>query len=258
MAFIDCHFFSESLGLSSAMYVILPQQTAGQIGMQNRRRRGKCPVLYLLHGLSDDHTIWLRRTSIERYAAERGVAVVMPAVARSMYQDMASGPRYWTFISEELPHLVGQFFPVSNRREDTFVAGLSMGGYGALRLALAQPHRFAAAASFSGALDLAGLHEAGPLSPVEKEGIFGREATLKDTEADLFFLARRLAASGKPIPKLYQYCGTQDFLWQDNLRFRRLARRLKLPVTWRQDGGNHSWAYWDQQIQSVLKWLPYE
>lgn len=224
--------------------------------MQNRRRRGQHPVLYLLHGLSDDHTIWLRRTSIERYAAAKGLAVVMPAVARSLYQDMVSGPRYWTFINEELPRLVQQFFPVSKRREDTFVAGLSMGGYGAFRLALAQPQRFAAAASFSGVLDLAGRHETGLLSPAEQAGIFGREATLRDSEADLFFLARRLAASGKPVPKLYQYCGDQDFLWQDNLKFRRLARRLKLPVTWRQDGGSHTWLYWDQQIQSVLNWLP--
>ena len=253
---MDCHFFSESLGLSAAMYVILPQATTGQIGLRGRQVKGRAPVLYLLHGLSDDHTIWMRRTSIERYAAEKGIAVVMPAVARSMYQDMASGPRYWTFVSQELPRLAQQFFPLSNRREDTFVAGLSMGGYGAFRLALACPDRFAAAASFSGVLDLAAHHEDSILGPTERESIFGQVPTLKDTETDLFLLARRLAASGRPIPKLYQYCGNQDFLWPDNLRFRRLARTLKLPLTWRQDDGNHGWSYWDRQIEQVLDWLP--
>lgn len=258
MAYIQCNFFSESLGLSAAMNVILPQATTGQIGMQGRQRKKRHPVLYLLHGLSDDQTIWMRRTSIERYASEKGIAVVMPAVARSFYQDMASGPRYWTLVSEELPRLVKQFFPISSRREDTFVAGLSMGGYGAFRLALAQPGRYAAAASLSGPLDLAERLAGGSLSPVEQAGIFGEETVIRDTEADLFYLARRLAASGKPAPALFQYCGNQDFLWQDNLRFRQLIRRLKLPLTWRQDGGDHTWAHWDRQIQQVVDWLPLE
>lgn len=259
MAYIECNFFSESLRLSTAMNVLLPQATVGQIGLQGRRHKKKHPVLFLLHGLSDDHTIWMRRTSIERYASEKGIAVVMPAVARSYYQDMVSGPRYWHFVSEELPRLVRQFFPVSSRREDTFVAGLSMGGYGAFRMALTHPERFAAAASLSGAVDLAARYEEGKLlSPGELVGIFGKDIVIRDSEADLLHLARRLASSGKPVPSLYQYCGTGDFLWQDNLRFRQLARRLKLPVTWREDGGNHSWSYWDNQIQQVLNWLPLE
>lgn len=97
------------------------------------------PTLYLLHGLSDDDSIWLRRTSIERYVAQMGIAVVMPQVHRSFYTDMAAGGQYWTFISEELPALARSFFPLSAKREDNFVAGLSMGGYGALKLGLRKP-----------------------------------------------------------------------------------------------------------------------
>ena len=82
MALIHCDFFSEVLGISTSMYVILPQATNTQIGMQGKTHTGKHPVLYLLHGLSDDHTIWLRRTSIERYEAHVGIAVVRPAVNR--------------------------------------------------------------------------------------------------------------------------------------------------------------------------------
>src|SRR5438874_3796642 len=133
MALFQCSFFSDVLALSVSAHVLIPQQTSRQVGLSSAvKPGGKFAVLYLLHGLSDDHTIWMRRTSIERYAAVKNLAVVMPAAARSFYQDMASGPRYWTYLSEELPALMQSFFPISNARERTFAAGLSMGGYGAL------------------------------------------------------------------------------------------------------------------------------
>ena len=260
MAFIDCHFFSDALGISASMYVVIPQPAARQIGMASRgRRTGRYPVLYLLHGSSDDHTTWMRRTSIERYASERGVAVVMPAAGRSYYQDMASGPRFWTHISEEVPRLARSFFPLSDRREDMFVAGLSMGGYGAFRMALAHPDRFAAAGSFSGAVDLAAharkTARKSPQARQEMEGMFGRGLKIAGTPSDLLALAERVARSRGPKPRLFQYCGTGDFLYQDNLRFRDHARRLKLDLTYREDGGNHAWQYWDEQILAFLKWV---
>src|SRR5204863_4457229 len=100
MALLRCDFFSEALSLSTSMTVILPQPTTGQIGMVGSGGDEPPPVLYLLHGLSDDDTIWLRRTSIERYVAPLGLAVVMPQVHRSFYTDEAYGGRYWTFVSE--------------------------------------------------------------------------------------------------------------------------------------------------------------
>ena len=99
MAYITCHFFSEVLSVSTSMTVILPERTTSQIGQKNVRSKDKVPVLYLLHGFSDDHTIWTRRTSIERYAAEYGIAVVMPQVDHSFYSDMKYGRKYWTFLS---------------------------------------------------------------------------------------------------------------------------------------------------------------
>ncbi|MDF2959732.1 MAG: esterase [Paenibacillus sp.] len=254
MAFIDCHFFSESLGISASMYVILPQPTTRQIGMETRAVKEKHPTLFLLHGLSDDHTIWMRRTSIERYAAEYGLAVVMPAVNRSFYTDMAHGYRYWTFISEELPALARSFFPLSEQREDTFAAGLSMGGYGALKLALSCPDRFAAGASLSGATDVARLAE--ERDPVEFGHIFGDLKKFKGSRNDLFHLAEELSQSGGPRPRLYQCCGTEDFLYQDNVRFREHCRSLSLDLTYEEEPGAHEWGYWDRKIQSVLKWLP--
>ncbi len=153
MALLRCDFFAETLGLSTSMTVILPQETSRQIGMSGAVGED-VPVLYLLHGLSDDDTIWSRRTSIERYVAPLGIAVVMPQVHQSFYADEVHGLPFWTFLTEELPSLVHGFFRTSTKREDTFVAGLSMGGYGAMKWALRQPHRFAAAASLSGALGL--------------------------------------------------------------------------------------------------------
>lgn len=260
MAFMDCQFFSESLGLSTAMYVVIPETGTGQIGMKSGARRGrKFPVLYLLHGLSDDHTIWMRHTSIERYASERGIAVVMPAAGRSYYQDMAAGLRYWTHISEEVPRLARFFFPLSDRRQDNYVAGLSMGGYGAFRMAFSHPGRFAAAGSFSGALDVVNRIRAvrrdAALDHNEMKHMFGSKLAVKNTSSDLFLLARRMARRG-PCPRLYQYCGTSDFLYQDNLAFRNHATKLGLDLTYaEEEGGDHSWPYWDRQVLAFLKWL---
>lgn len=256
MAFIECHFFSDCLGVSTSMNVILPQAASNQIGMRGRVRDARHPTLYLLHGLSDDHSTWMRRTSIERYATELGLAVVMPAVNRSFYADMPSGQRYWQFVSEELPALARSFFPLSDRREDNFVAGLSMGGYGAMKLGLSFPDRFAAVASLSGALDLGLVVENHPTD--EFRQLFGQPATFKGTGVDLFHLAERLATSKELPPKLFQCCGREDFLYEDNLRFRDHCRHLGLELTYEEEAGAHEWAYWDAKIQRVLAWLPLE
>lgn len=255
LALIECNFFSETLGLSTAMYVILPQQTSRQIGMDSVATRKRHPVLYLLHGMSDDHTIWLRRTSIERYVASRGIAVVMPEVHRSFYTDMDKGLPYWTFVSEELPAIVQSFFPISDSREETFVAGLSMGGYGAFKLALRQPHRFAAAASLSGAVDIATWSKQADRGG-EWGNIFGDLDALAGSENDLMHLASVVANGVGPKPKLYQCCGTEDFLYDNNLRFRNHARALPLDLTYEEEPGHHEWDYWDMKIQCVLDWLP--
>jgi putative tributyrin esterase len=253
MALLRCDFFSDVLELSTSMTVILPQSTTGQIGIAGRAGSGAPPVLYLLHGLSDDDTIWLRRTSLERYIAPLGLAVVMPQVHRSFYTDMASGGRYWTFLSEELPALVGDFFRVSDRREDTFVAGLSMGGYGALKWALRQPERFAAAASLSGALDMATRARRDELFPGLMETIFG-ERPVAGSDDDLLALLDRSDCDA--LPRLYVACGTEDALLPENHRFLDAARRRELPVTVDLGRGEHEWGYWDARIQDVLAWLP--
>jgi S-formylglutathione hydrolase FrmB len=252
MALISCHFFSDVLQQGTAVSVILPQPAAHQIGMAAVAADTPPPVLYLLHGLSDDETIWTRRTSIERYAAEYGLAVVMPRVGRSWYQDEAHGARYWTFLTDELPALVGRFFRVSAAREDTFVAGLSMGGYGAMRWALRRPGRFAAAASLSGALDIAHPDRAERWILEDPHGFGG--APRPGSDADL--LALLDAASPADVPPLYVTCGTEDPLADANRRFLARADERGIAVTTDWRTGEHEWGFWDAGIQRVLAWLP--
>ncbi|OAB32917.1 alpha/beta hydrolase [Paenibacillus glacialis] len=252
MAVIQCQFYSEAINLSMGIHVIIPQNAAIQASGS-----AKLPVLYLLHGLSADHTDWIRHSFIERYAENKGIVVVMPSVGRSYYTDMKYGSPYFTFLSEELPEIVRALFPVSERREDTFVAGMSMGGYGALKLALSFPERYAAAASLSGGLDIVSrMNGANNFQPHELIAIFGDVAELKGSTNDLFYLLDKLKAYDGDKPMLYQCCGTEDFLYADNQTFRKYALDLGIEVTYDEGPGEHDWDYWDPQIQRVLDWLP--
>lgn len=245
MALIHCNWRADSLGLACSFDALVPEQAAGPH-----------KVLYLLHGMSDDHTIWQRRTAVERYVEPLPLVVIMPAADRSFYVDMARGPRYGTMLAEELPRVVANLFHVSAAREDTFVAGLSMGGYGAFKLALDHPERFAAAASFSGAVDMGFRLNGGDAGWLrEMEGIFGPAAEFSGGPHDLLALATRLAATDQLPPRLYQWCGTDDFLIEHNRNFVAHARKLGLPVDYSEGAGGHTWDRWDDQLRRFLVWL---
>lgn len=247
MALVTCNAFSEALEMGVTFNVVIPQRTEAQIGVSAGDRTGAPPVLYLLHGLSDDHSAWLRYTSIERYAAEAGLAVVMPAVGRSFYANERHGHRYWDYVAEELPRLVASFFRVSTEPEDTFVAGLSMGGYGAMKLALHHPDRYAAAASLSGALDLARLFDIRPEREELLQRIFGGELAPGDDLVPLLDQAR--------LPRLWVGCGTEDLIHPMNVGFveRLRAAGHDVTVDWRP--ADHVWPLWDAMIADVIAWM---
>ena len=252
----EVNFFSEVLGFFTSMHVLLPQRTLADA---KNKRTPKYRTLYLLHGHSDDHTAWQRWTSIERYVEGLNLAVVMPAVHLSFYNDMAHGGKYWKFVSEEVPAVVRDMFSLSSKREDNFVAGLSMGGYGAFKLALTHPDRYAAAASLSGALDIRAVTR--PRSDrdnkiwlAEMRTVFGDLSKVPGSKHDLMTLAKKVA-KGTIKPRLYQCCGTEDHLYADNIRFLEAVRKLPLDLTYEEGPGEHNWAYWDKMIQNVLTWM---
>ena len=256
MALMHVDFFSEVLGMCTQMDVILPQPSPGLIGMNTGAAQGKWKVMYLLHGLSDDHTIWQRRTSIERYAADKNLAVIMPETQRGWYTDMKYGFEWFRFFSEELPAICRSFFPnISDRREDTSICGLSMGGYGALKLALRCPEQYGWAASLSGAVDVAEFCEkAEGEAKYYFEDVFGEASKVRGSDNDLFHLAAKLDRGGN-VPKLFLCCGLQDPLYWQNVRLRNLLKSLDIPLTYEEEDGTHEWGYWDKKIQCVLNWL---
>ena len=257
MALMHVDFSSSVLGMCVQMDVILPQKPTGMIGVNDAVRSGKYPTLYLLHGMSDDHTIWQRRTSIERYATEKGIAVVMPCVHLSWYTDMHVGLKYWTYVSEELPAICRQFFPnMSDKREETWAAGLSMGGYGALKLGLNASDTFSKVVALSGGLDVCALVDRQMISKAAYwESVFGPADKVKGSENDLFAAAEKLKASGKPLPDVYMWCGTSDFLYDQNVRMREHLKKLGYNLTYTESPGDHQWKYWDEHIQNGLNWL---
>ncbi|BEL12409.1 alpha/beta hydrolase family protein [Actinoplanes sichuanensis] len=244
MALIRCDFWSEALEMGTAMTVILPDGDAVD----------PPPVVYLLHGLTDDHTAWSRYSSVERYADDLGVAVVMPSVDRSFYANEAYGMRFWDFLSAELPERVGRFFRVSTHRADTFVAGLSMGGYGAMKWALLEPERFAAAASLSGALDLAYIqeHDRRPHIRALVARVFA-DRIVAGGDEDLMHLVR--VSDPSSLPRLMLRCGSDDHLVAQNRRFVAACATAGVELDAGFEPGEHTWEFWDRQLPGVLAWL---
>ena len=241
------------------MDVILPQKTTGLIGMESTASADRYKTVYLLHGLSDDHTIWQRRTSIERYASELGISVVMPSTHRAFYTNTTYGLKYWTFISEELPMICREFFPkMSDKKEDNLVAGLSMGGYGAWKMALGTSEMFGAGASLSGALDVVELYKLRSVSSLmrrkEFEGIYGSLEDLKGSINDISALLVKKVKSKEELPRLYGWCGMSDSLYPMNKKIWKEAEDLGYDLTWEESEGDHQWKYWDEKIQDVLAW----
>ena len=248
--FLQMNFYSKELGKATGVNVIIPEKC--------RNSTEPYKTLWLLHGLTDDHTAWRRFSSIERYANEWGIAVVMPGVDRSWYTNTAYGVNYFNFVAKELPEVCrGLFIGMSAKREDNIVAGLSMGGYGALKLALSCPEQYGACISLSGSLDV--TRKGRTYNLEEWKSIFGYQIEsaldLAGSEHDLFFLSTKNKEEGKPFPKLYLWCGLEDTLIDINRLFDKHLENLCVEHVYKESEGNHYWKWWDLHIQDGVKYV---
>lgn len=234
-------FFSKALGRPKSYTVLLPDYE-GATG-------GPYPVLYLLHGLSDDHRAWTSWTSLDRYVRRLPLIVIMPDGERSFYTNMAEGARFEDYLMEDLLGHVEGCYHVLKGREHTAIGGLSMGGYGAMKLGLKYPDRFGSVGAHSGAFGAARRSEEDPLEP-ELYRIFGPRGEAHRESNDCYLLAEKIAP--ERLPALYFDCGTEDFLLEDNRAFHAHLQRLGIPHTYHEFPGEHNWAYWDQHIQDSL------
>jgi S-formylglutathione hydrolase FrmB len=236
MSVVNVHFFSQSLVKEVAFNAILPDR---------QDRPGPYAVFYLLHGLSDDYTAWLRWTSLERYVRETPLIVVMPDGDRCFYCDTADGRRHEQALVQDLIGFVDRYFRTVPAREGRVIGGLSMGGYGAVKLALKYPELFCSVTGFSGAYSV--FRNWQRMDPAWQKLIGSPKAA---RENDCFALARKL--QGKPTPAIRFDCGVDDFLIGHNRDLAKHLRRLGIPHEYEEFPGEHNWAYWDLRIQEAL------
>ena len=239
----DVSFFSDCLGRNAEITVLLPNDAA-------IKSDARYPVLYLLHGLTDSAQSWLLRTSLERYADAHRMAIVLPNGDRSFYCDMAYGAPYYTHISREVPDFCEAIFPVCRESATRYLAGNSMGAYGACKIALRENGRFGKVGLFSGVLDIQQMVDNAPMFSRDWQLCFG--GTQVPDEENLLKLLPR----AKVLPEFYHYCGTGDFLAEGNRTFCDLCKQLQIPLTshW-EEGGIHEWSYWDKELPHFLNWL---
>lgn len=259
MAYLEFNYYSKALARRTVVNVILPEAGKWEEGV-GKGEKSEYKTLYLFHGLTQNHTDWMRRSSIERYAEKYSVAVVMPNVDRSWYCNTQYGANYFDFVSKELPEVCrGYFKGMSDKREDNFVAGLSMGGYGAAKVALTCPESFGGFVSLSGSLDITRKNR--PVDFEEWQSIFNfnmkSPLELEGSEHDLYALVRRNHEKGIEFPKMYIWCGTEDDpgLFKTNQRFHELLNELGIEHVYEESEGDHSWRWWDMHIQDGLRFL---
>lgn len=215
------------------------------------------PVVYLLHGVTGHYTNWLEKTRLADYAAAYDFIIVTPEGNDGWYTDSATVPseKYESYILQELIPDVQKRFRASSERQGRAVAGLSMGGYGAIKFGLKHPEKFAFAASLSGAFSAASWTE----QEIKEPGAI-RDSVMQtfgppNSETRAANDVLRLVREAKPesLPYFYIDCGTEDFLFSDNRQFVTLLLEKKIQHEYRQLPGTHSWQFWDSQVQEVLR-----
>lgn len=264
MALIQVNFMSQSLMRTVQVQVIFPVDKLTLSGMPKREEK-PYKTLYLLHGVFGNCTDWITGTAIQRWAEEKNLAVVMPSGDNMFYVDQEAGHNYYgEFIGKELVEITRKMFPLSHGREDTFIGGLSMGGYGALRNGLKYADTFGYIVALSSALITDDIDKRTDDAPffIENrtfaESVFGNLANVEESDKNPKWLVRKLKEEGVAFPQIYMACGKQDFLLGANQDFCNYLQQNGAAVIFEEDEGAHEWDFWGRAIQKALNWLPLE
>ncbi len=261
MAVLHVEAMSQELRRAVPMWVVLPSDKMESYGGA-RDERGPYKTLYLLHGLLGNCSDWLTNTNVRRLAEERNLAVVMPSGDNSFYVDqLLPNNDYGAYIGREIVELTRRMFPLSPRREDTFIAGLSMGGFGALRNGLVHYGTFGRIAVLSGVLQIFEEPADAPAhSLFHEDAVFGdvgvAELTDKNPRVALRRMVEQCGGDAALYPRVYMACGEQDGLLGVNHRVRDFLREGGVDVTWHEAPGGHGWDFWRAELVRVLDWLP--
>ncbi len=260
MALVNMDFFSYYLGMDTPLTVLLPERRGRKPEPMPDK---KYPVLYLLHGHGDDHTAWIRKSNVELLTRDHDILVVMPMGHRGFYVDGKSTLAYFSYLTKELPVVVENLFPASGRREDTYICGLSMGGYGALELAMNCPQIYGHAASMSGALEpyeaLGRVNDvfSAPDFLENLDRIFGSEEAFFGSRWDLRFLAKKLEKRQDVAPpQMYLCCGTEDPLYPIHEKMKSFFQeKTRLSMGFDERPGGHSWEFWNEELALILEFF---
>ncbi len=246
-------WFSESLSRQTAVQAVVPI---------SRDLARPLPSLYLLHGIMADHTQWITGSRITELAERWGVAVIMPAGDNSFYVDQEEANSYYgQYVGHELVTQSRKLLPLSHERQDTWLGGLSMGGYGAIRNGLKYHEMFGAVVALSSALvidraiDSTDDAEWAFARRQYFTSVFGDLTQLRGSDKDVEALAERLKVNGGALPRMYLACGTEDRLVESNRRYHGLLSNLGIEHTYIEGPGGHDFAFWDLYIERALEWL---
>lgn len=262
MALIQMNLLSQSLMRTVPVSVILPADKQTPPGMPEPEEK-PFKTLYLLHGIFGNYTDWVCGTRIQRFAEENDLAVVMPSGDNAFYVDQAASNNFYgQFVGQELVQLTRRMFPLSRKREDTFIGGLSMGGYGAVRNGLKYSDTFGYIIGLSGAYRVEEMArragDSGPFLETRSyaQACFGDLSKLLDSDKNPKWLVRELKKAGKPLPKIYLACGGQDGLLEANQDMAAFLKEQGADVTFETGPGGHEWDFWDAYIKKAIDWLP--
>lgn len=264
MALLQVNFMARTLMRTVPVNVILPVDKlfAGQTGQPGTK---PFKTLYLLHGILGNYTDWLSGTCIQRWAEEKDLAVVMPSGDNMFYVDQPAAHNFYgEFIGKELVEMTRRMFPLSHKREDTYIAGLSMGGYGAIRNGLKYHETFSCIAGLSAANVVESLHTYTEDSPsfIHRKSFIqtalGPLDTVKGSDKDPIWLAEQLAIGKSVKPSIFLACGVDDGLLDVNRKLHDDLAALGFAVTYEEGPGGHEWDFWNRAIKHVIDWLPLE